>query len=185
MNPTPQPVPTDPLASSPPSHPDSNKQDVVRAFAHVDDFWGRLDLSLYLWLVIFFGGNVGVLLYYIFSPKEGVHSVARKWGAIGFTLLATTVFHGSKPRIFQALAPFQVIRAWNSNFLEISSIPMTTVAGGAERDERNLRVYGMGKFCFHFIEFFSKIPYVLLNLQRVVSGSVVVVSHAKQCVVVG
>ncbi|ODN82500.1 hypothetical protein L198_07722 [Cryptococcus wingfieldii CBS 7118] len=109
--------------------------------------------------------------------------------AIGFTLLATVIFYGFKPRIFQALAPFEVVRSWNSNFLEATEIPMVTVGGGAgqmpERDERSLSVYGMGKFCFHFIEFFSKIPYVLLNLQRIVSGAVVVVSLAKQCVVVG
>ncbi|ODO07917.1 hypothetical protein I350_03498 [Cryptococcus amylolentus CBS 6273] len=102
---TDQPVSIDPLATSSPSHSDLKKRDVVRAFAHIDNFWRRLDLSLYLGLLIFFCGNLGLLLSWILSAKQGESSMAHKWSAIGFTLLATAIFYGSKPRIFQASAP--------------------------------------------------------------------------------
>ncbi|TYJ52780.1 hypothetical protein B9479_006584 [Cryptococcus floricola] len=80
---TDQPVTIDPLASSSPGHSDLKKRDVVRAFAHIDNFWRRFDLSLYLVLdlvlFIFFGGNLGVLLYWISSSREGESSMVRKW----------------------------------------------------------------------------------------------------------
>ncbi|TYJ56955.1 hypothetical protein B9479_002401 [Cryptococcus floricola] len=171
----------DPLASSSADHSDMQKRDVVRAFAHIDNFWRHFDLKLYLVLFFFFGGNLGVLLFWICSSREGESSMVRKWSAIGFTLLATAIFYGSKPRIFRALAFFQVVRSWNFDFLEMSGTPMTTVGGGAsqipDRDEGSLSVYGMGKFSFHIREFVSKLPYVLLNLQRVVSGTVALISQ--------
>ncbi|ODN82504.1 hypothetical protein L198_07726 [Cryptococcus wingfieldii CBS 7118] len=125
-----------------------------------------------LWLLAIFGGNLGLLLAWIFSSRDGHFRIALKWCAISSTLLATAFFYGSKPRIFQALAPFQVVRSWNSHFLEISGTPMTPVGGGTgqipNRDEGSLSVYGMGKFDFHSREFMSKVPYILLNLQRVI-----------------
>ncbi|TYJ56958.1 hypothetical protein B9479_002404 [Cryptococcus floricola] len=59
--------------------------------------------------------------------------MAFKWSAIGFTLLSTGIFFGSKPRIFQALAPFQVVKSWNAQFLQVREIPMTTARGGASQ----------------------------------------------------
>ncbi|TYJ56957.1 hypothetical protein B9479_002403 [Cryptococcus floricola] len=73
--PTDQPVTIDPLASSSTGHSDLGKRDVVRAFAHIDNFWRRCDLSLYLVLSIIFGGNVGVLLFWICSSREGESSI--------------------------------------------------------------------------------------------------------------
>ncbi|ODN79591.1 hypothetical protein L202_03538 [Cryptococcus amylolentus CBS 6039] len=140
---TDQPVSIDPLATSSPSHSDLKKRDVVRAFAHIDNFWRRLDLR--------------------------VPSASLCW---------RLQFSTARSPESSKLLRLQVVRSWNSHFLEATGTPMTRVGGGTnqfpDRDEGSLSVYGMGKFKFHFIEFFSKIPYVLLNLQRLVSGTVAV-----------